>query len=168
ETFSILISVLDGKGYISNSGVQGQRGYDRPIIFNWLGATTPLPRTTFRLMSQLGNRLLFYSVRPHKTDEGDLLKFAKKDGVSEAATESQKSMNAALLALFRLHPVGTVAPEEIRISDHHNLAIVRCSMLLVKGRAELTSDDDEEGSLPWAKPHEAPYRVIEYLKELAR
>jgi hypothetical protein len=43
ENFSILISVLDGKGFTSHSGSQGTRGYKEAIVFNWLGATTPLP-----------------------------------------------------------------------------------------------------------------------------
>ena len=62
EIFSILIGVLDGKGFVSDSGIQGRRGYDRSIVFNWLGATTPLPPNTYRLMSQLGNRLLFFEM----------------------------------------------------------------------------------------------------------
>ncbi len=33
ENFSTLIAVLDGKGFVSDSGMQGQRGYDRKILF---------------------------------------------------------------------------------------------------------------------------------------
>lgn len=58
ETFSILIAVLDGKGFSSNSGVQGKRGYEENIVFNWLGATTPLRRDTHRLMYQLGTSVV--------------------------------------------------------------------------------------------------------------
>ena len=42
RTFAILTSVLDGMGYVSQSGVHGTRGYDYPLVFSWLGATTPL------------------------------------------------------------------------------------------------------------------------------
>jgi len=61
DNFSILISVLDGKGFTSDSGTHGRRGYSEPVLFNWIGATTPLPPSTHRLMSQLGTRLCFTS-----------------------------------------------------------------------------------------------------------
>ncbi len=64
ERFSILIGVLDGEGFVSDSGVHGRRGVETAVVFNWLGATTPIPRQTHRLMSQLGTRLLFYEVPP--------------------------------------------------------------------------------------------------------
>jgi hypothetical protein len=60
QTFSMLTSILDGRGYISNSGSQGQRGYNRPINFTWLGATTPPTNRAFRVMAQLGTRLMFF------------------------------------------------------------------------------------------------------------
>src|SRR6185503_20814497 len=59
EMFKILIPILDGKGFVTNTGL-ASRGYSKAIVFNWLGATTPLPRKAFRIMNQLGTRLLFY------------------------------------------------------------------------------------------------------------
>ena len=79
DNFSILISVLDGKGFTSDSGMRGRRGYERNILFNWLGATTPLPRETHRLMSQLGTRLLFYEVPAVEPTERELLAYAKRN-----------------------------------------------------------------------------------------
>ena len=69
ENFSILISVLDGQGFTSDTGMQGRRGYQKQMIFNWVGATTPLPLATHQLMSQLGTRLLFYEVPASGTGE---------------------------------------------------------------------------------------------------
>jgi hypothetical protein len=42
DNIATLISVLDGEGFISDSGMRGRRGYEEAIIFNWIGATTPL------------------------------------------------------------------------------------------------------------------------------
>src|SRR5262249_9723234 len=75
DTFSILIAVLDGKGFSSNSGVQGKRGYEENVVFNWIGATTPLKKDTHRLMYQLGTRLLFYEVPSVMPDEETLLRY---------------------------------------------------------------------------------------------
>jgi len=171
ETFSILISVLDGKGFISDSGIRGRRGYDRPIIFNWLGATTPLPPGTYRLMSQLGNRILFFEIDAPAPHQDDLLAFAKSDTGSQAETDCQKVVNDLLAGFFLDHPIGSVAPGSIKIPDHLSEQLVQWASLLVKGRAEIKSERAFAGAA-WepvaALPAEVPYRVIEYFKELAR
>src|SRR5262249_20359854 len=62
QNFARLTSVLDGNGYVTTSGVHGSRGYEGRYLFNWLGATTPIPTHTYRVMAQLGNRMLFYGI----------------------------------------------------------------------------------------------------------
>ena len=63
ETFATLTAVLDGHGFISDSGVQGRRGYTGDEwLFSWVGATTPLPGQVWKVMAQLGSRLFFYSM----------------------------------------------------------------------------------------------------------
>ncbi len=52
ENFSTLISVLDGKGFTSDTGMRGQRGYKDIIIFNWLWQHF-LPPATHRLIPNL-------------------------------------------------------------------------------------------------------------------
>ena len=88
DNFSILISVLDGKGFTSDSGMRGQRGYEGPILFNWVGATTPLPPSTHRLMSQLGTRLLFYDIPTLAPTELELFEYGKKDSANDAETSA--------------------------------------------------------------------------------
>jgi hypothetical protein len=62
ERFGILTAVLDGHGYISDSGTQGRRGYTGDYLFAWLGATTPLPTPVWKIMAALGSRLFFYAM----------------------------------------------------------------------------------------------------------
>ncbi len=76
DNFSILITVLDGKGLVSTSGVQGTRGYDGDISFSWLGATTPLSNRVHKLMAQLGTRLVFYNTDGEEKTIDELLEFA--------------------------------------------------------------------------------------------
>jgi hypothetical protein len=49
DIFTILIPVLDGKGFASNSGAQGRRGYQTDIVFNW-------PRSRHRIGARFGCR----------------------------------------------------------------------------------------------------------------
>src|SRR5262245_8541116 len=64
DTFAILTAVLDGHGYIGDSGTQGRRGYTGDYLFGWLGATTPLPTRVWTVMAQLGSRLFFLDMPP--------------------------------------------------------------------------------------------------------
>ena len=73
ESFATLTAVLDGHGSISDSGTQGRRGYvGQEYVFAWVGATTPLPPATWRIMAQLGSRLLFYAMPDVDVDDAAL------------------------------------------------------------------------------------------------
>jgi hypothetical protein len=72
ESFAILTAVLDGHGYISDSGTQGRRGYTGDYLFSWVGATTPLPPDVWRVMAQLGSRLLFYAMPDREVTDDEL------------------------------------------------------------------------------------------------
>ena len=58
----MLTTVLDGHGYIADSGTQGRRGYTGDYQFAWLGATTPLPPHVWKITAALGSRLFFYEI----------------------------------------------------------------------------------------------------------
>jgi len=169
ENFSTLISVLDGKGFTSDSGTHGRRGYQQPILFNWIGATTPLPASTHRLMSQLGTRLLFYEVAAVAPTEDELVAYAQRDEAEAAEKESQRAVNGLLLAMFQAHPVNSVAPNSIGIADHLMRDLVRWAQFLVAARAEMHFEKDISNWEPVAAmPPEGPWKVVNYFKDLAR
>lgn len=169
DVFSILISVLDGKGLSTDSGTQGQRGYQQNIIFNWVGATTPLPDSTHRLMSQLGTRLLFYEVPRLDLSHEELLDYARNDETGTAETECQTLVGQFLTNHFTDYPVGSITPDCIEFTDEQLEQLVRWSTLLVTGRAEVKCEKEKTNWIPIAaKSPEGPHKVIGYLKELAR
>ena len=169
DNFSILISVLDGKGFTSDSGMRGRRGYDRPILFNWIGATTPLPASTHRLMSQLGTRLLFYEVPCQPPTEEELLIYAAADGADAAEIECQQVVNDFLIDFFTKHPVGSVALEAIRIPEPLLRQLIRWARFLVQGRAEVRYEKEYGTWQPVAvMTPEGPWKVVNYFKDLAR
>jgi hypothetical protein len=169
ENFSILISVLDGKGYTTDSGMRGQRGYARPVLFNWIGATTPLPPATHRLMSQLGTRLMFYEVPVVEPTEDDLLRYALADSAGEAEQECQKVVNQFLTEFFEQHPVGTV--KQAAVALHEDLArkLAKWAKFLVKARAAVSYEKDGNEWKPVSVgTPEGAWKVVTYLKDLAR
>lgn len=70
DNFSILTRVLDGEGLSTHTGAKGTRSYQGDYCFTWLGATTPLRHSVWKLMGKLGNRLFFWQInKKEKSDE---------------------------------------------------------------------------------------------------
>lgn len=169
ENLALLISVLDGQGLTTDSGMHGQRGYTGRYVFNWLGATTPIRRQTHQIMAQLGTRLLFYEVAPITPGSQELLKYALQENGDQGETECQSEVNNFLADLLAKHPVGSVAPDSVCIPHEITAQLVRWATLLVNGRAEIKHEKSYgEWEPVAAQSGEAPHRVINSFKELVR
>jgi hypothetical protein len=59
QLLGILTRVLDGDGYISNSGACGQRGYDEKIMFTLIGASVEIPYRVYKALGYLGPKIYF-------------------------------------------------------------------------------------------------------------
>jgi len=79
EIFSILIRLLDGEGLLTDSGTKGRRGYTGDYMFTWLGATTPIDNTVWKIMGKLGSRLVFYWMSETVVKTQDLIDDLTKD-----------------------------------------------------------------------------------------
>jgi hypothetical protein len=168
QNFSILISILDGKGFTSDSGSQGTRGYKEAIVFNWLGATTPLPAKTHRLMSQLGTRLLFYEVPVSEPTEDELLLYAQKNEAGAAEGECNVAVNKFLVEFFHKHPKASIDQDSIKFTDGLLRQLVKWAKFLTKARSEVKYDKTLSEWEPIAAlPAEGAWKVINYFKELA-
>jgi hypothetical protein len=163
DNFSILISVLDGKGFISDSGMHGRRGYDRPILFNWVGATTPLPASTHRLMSQLGTRLLFFEVPAKKPTIEELKVYLNNADPDAAERDCQQVVNSFLSGFFDHHPIGSIGKSEFLFPEELQEQLIRWVAFLVAARAEIRFEDEEPIA---ALPTEGPWKVVNYFEQL--
>jgi hypothetical protein len=164
QNFARLTSVLDGDGYTTYSGVHGERGYTGRYIFNWLGATTPIPDRTHNVMAQLGNRILFYEVAGEEPSEEELVDFAKNYGGVDAVEDCRKAVGAFVEGYFRRHATNSVEANSIEISSERHLEIIRYAKLIAAGRVVVT---DLAGEAQ-AGLAEGPHRVILLLQTLAR
>ncbi len=169
ENFSLMIAVLDGKGMVTHSGTKGRRGYDETILFNWIGATTPIPPKTHRLMSQLGTRILFYEIPSSLPSEDELSSYVKCDDASNAEDTCQTVVNTFIVDFFRRHPIGSVNPKFITISNEAASVLVRLGLLVASGRREIHFERNNGQWTPVsAGPCEGPYKLVNYFKDLAR
>ncbi len=168
ENFSILISVLDGKGYVSSSGVQGTRGYDEEISFSWLGATTPLSNQVHKIMAQLGTRLVFYNTDGEEKSIDDLVKFAKRTNTTDAEATCRQICNGFLGEFFKSHPVRTIPEDALTFPEHLLERLVRYVVLMCHLRAGFSMKENGVGEKIFSKPElETPYRAIKIFKNIA-
>jgi hypothetical protein len=159
DNIAILISVLDGERFISNSGMRGRRGYEEAIMFNWIGATTPLNARVHRLMSQLGTRLLFYEVPNIALSDVELLDYATNGRPDDGSATCNELANDFLCGFFETNPVGTVGAESITFPRHLLEDLTHSAKLLVKGRAEIVYEREKSDCEPVAAaPAEGPWR----------
>lgn len=165
RNFATLTSVLDGDGYKTNSGTQGSRGYEGRYVFNWIGATTPIPERTHRIMAQLGNRILFCEVAGEECSEDELMDFGRNYGANDAVRKCQKVVSEFLGGYFGDCPPESVDPETIVISADRLREIVRYAKLITVGRVEMSTD--EEGTIEIGTS-EGAHRPILLLQTLAR
>ena len=168
QNFARLTSILDGNGYKTSSGTHGTRGYVGAYLFNWLGATTPIPDRTFRVMAQLGNRILFYEIASEEWSEDDLMDFAQNYGTTDAIGACQKAVNDFVDAHFAAYPVNSVDPSSIDISTEIMRELIRYAKLIASGRVEVNGADfGIAGEVEAGKP-EGPQRVILLLQSIIR
>lgn len=59
EFIGIMSRILDGHGYESDTGAQGHRGYNEPMMFTWIGAAVDIPHKVHRYLGTIGPKLYF-------------------------------------------------------------------------------------------------------------
>jgi predicted transcriptional regulator len=69
----IITKVADGKGYSSDSGAHGHRGYDEEIMFSWIGGAVDVPYKVFKILATMGPRLYFFRMEFNNKSDGKLL-----------------------------------------------------------------------------------------------
>ena len=168
ESFSILISVLDGKGYVSTSGIRGMRGYDEDIFFSWLGATTPLSNRVHRLMAQLGTRVVFYNTETKQKSISELVTFAQKQDNRAAERESHKICGDYLKTVFDTFEVESIPETFFRFPGDLLLDLVQHVQLMCSMRAGFSMSEGKNGESRFSRPdRETEYRAIIIFKNLA-
>jgi hypothetical protein len=109
ENIGIITSILDGRGYTSDSGAHGQRGYFGNYMFVWVGATVDIPYRVHKLLSSLGPKL--YCFRLPYVDPSDA---EIEENMNEEFEEKRREVQEAVidyLIWFETCPLITEDPE---------------------------------------------------------
>ncbi len=181
RTFSTLTRVMDGQGYVTDSGTHGQRGYKGDYMFAWLGGTTPFEDPVWRLMAQLGSRLFFLTMEAQQdTSEDALVASVKGLSYQERVRECQRVVADVLNELIAPHrgkcpeahpdcparavqwPAGADPETVVR-------GIARWARLVAALRSiPVREGDEDRGRSSYAPAQdEAPQRAFAVLRNLA-
>jgi len=164
ERFSTITRVLDGEGFVSDSGTHGREGDTGDYLFAWLGCTTPFDKNVWRVMAQLGSRLFFLvmDAMAEPTVEELVNSISQHDTYKHGTTECQHAIHPFLDFLFTCH--GGVRgvqwnPRENPREVSEKIAL--CAKLLATMRTLAENQDTPP------QP-ESPHRANAVLYNLAR
>lgn len=193
ELLGIWIRILDGKGYESDSGTQGHRGYTGEFMFTWIGAAVEIPRGVHKLLSALGPKLYFYRIPKIKKSENELLKQITGIQFNDKSLKVKVALQS-YLNWFDLYPIKKVVVTSNESNDEEKnqknnsplkidwneskdeekaiRIIIRLANLLapLRGTLQTWETRDSQGAeYAYSYPIiEDPERAITQLRNLAR
>jgi len=169
DRYAVLTSVLDGQGFTSDSGAHGRHGYDEPINFQWLGATTPLQPEALEIMSQVGARLVFYDTNRSRKDIDDLTAYAADPARNEHFATCHDAVQQFLRTFYEAVPRGSVHSSEVTFSPRRIRLLALWAQVLAALRAPVTRG--RPGTLQAGQiidvAVEYPERMVGVLKNIA-
>ena len=168
KTFAILTSVLDGMGYVSQSGVHGTRGYDYPLVFSWLGATTPLSHAVHTMMAQLGGKLLFWNMDSKPLSQDELAAFVNDDQFFISHEYLRGRVNNFLESHFQQYPPRSFNSSEIEIGHTEAWLLAGYAQVMARMRAAFWITEVQNNKKHKEPVQESEYRIIVMFKYIAR
>jgi hypothetical protein len=180
QTLGMLTRVLDGGGFVSDTGATGHRGYSEEIMFSWVGAAVDIPHKVYKLLSTLGPKLNFFRINPGKVSVATSLEELKKNNFIERKNEV-KAVLLEYIQWFEQCPIGKsiienelmkIEWESCKDEDNALEIIIKLAHLLasLRGYAVTWETKDTQGSgYAYATPSiEHPTRAITSLANLAK
>lgn len=172
EIIGILTKILDGKGYRSESGARGGRGYSGDYYFTWLGATVKVPRRLWKLIGDLGPKMYFLGILLE--DISDLEKQQKilhnLEGQSYNSKLDETKQQALRFweELVAHHGQNKILWDKTKDDPATKERIVSLAILLSKLRTRLSFERTSEGIEYEPPTVEDPSRASASLMNLAK
>lgn len=112
ELIGILTRVLDGKGFVSDSGSHGQRGYPEDIMFTMVGASVDIPYRVYKILGSIGPKLYFLRLPKKNKKEDEYISQLKSKTFNSDFAEIQRLVSD-YLQWFDRCPVGELDKEKM-------------------------------------------------------
>ncbi|BCA55951.1 hypothetical protein W02_30910 [Nitrospira sp. KM1] len=163
EKFSVITRVLDGQGFMTDSGTHGRRGYEGDYLFAWLGCTTPFDSVVWKVMANLGSRMFFLVMQAMSeptVEELSKINHGELPYVEKLRT-CRLQVHQFLAQVFTDNKGFRGVPWELaKDPAETRRSIAACAKLLAIMRTPYDPDIQPQ--------HEAPYRAQAVLYNLAR
>jgi len=158
ESLSILTRVMDGDGLSNDGGVQGHREFNEECVFVLLGAVVKITPAIWRIVSEMGTRLLFMRmdrINIHSSQNKLIMsQLRNADSFELEISEIRKLVHE--LISDRIENIG-IRKVSIQLPDETELELIsKISELVAKLRITV----DRESGL---EQNEAPVRVAKQL-----
>lgn len=156
---SVVANVMDGNGYVRDTGSHGQRGYTGDYRFAFLGASTPLPRRAWDVMGHTGNRLVFHEKSKMMDMSQAVSDVFEDDDYGKKVARCQEAVRTLLKGLWSEHGGYGSVEWEGSLSDELQQVFEYLTMLVVHARAPVENGTTKK---------EGPHRIATTLRDIAR
>jgi hypothetical protein len=165
EQFGVITRVIDGKGFESESGVHGQRGYHGSYMFTWLGAAVDIPSNVYKFLSTIGFKIYFLrSPRTEVTEDELVEQLTSSKKFNEKMEEIEKLLMDYLI-WFEVCPISVDKDNNNQAKIEWNIEkddkdaikiIAKLALLLahIRGHVLVFKNTDYDDRLPIVEKHQ--------------
>jgi hypothetical protein len=79
QVLGLVTRLADGNGLSNDSGAHGHRGYNRDIMFVWVGAAVDIPHKVYKILAEKGAKVYFFRLPFEDKSEDEYIEELKQN-----------------------------------------------------------------------------------------
>jgi hypothetical protein len=79
QVLGLVTRIADGNGLSNDSGAHGHRGYNRDIMFVWVGAAVDIPYKVYKILAEKGAKVYFFRLPFEDKSEDEYIEQLKQN-----------------------------------------------------------------------------------------
>ena len=162
ESLSILTRVMDGDGLSNDGGVQGHREFNEECVFVMLGAVVKIVPAIWRIVSEMGTRLLFIRMDRLNIHESQTDILIKQINNSKNYRDNEQQLKKMTDDLIK-DKIERYGIRQGEWNKEHDEFVTRMISLISELISKLRVTEDNDIGL---EQNETPYRVLSQLINL--
>ncbi len=162
ESLSILTRVMDGDGLSNDGGVQGHREFNEECVFVMLGAVVKIVPAIWRIVSEMGTRLLFIRMDRLNIHESQTDILIKQINNSKNYRDNEQQLKEMTDDLIK-DKIERYGIRQGEWNKEHDEFVTRMISLISELISKLRVTEDNDIGL---EQNETPYRVLSQLINL--
>ena len=164
ESLSILTRVMDGDGLSNDGGVQGHREFNEECVFVLLGAVVKIVPAIWKIVSEMGTRLLFIRMNRLNIHESQTDILIKQINNSKNYRDNEQQLKKMTYDLIE-GKIERYGIRQVEWNKEHDELVARKISLISELISKLRVTEDSDIGL---EQNETPYRVLNQLINLMK